>query len=63
MIPESYALMGKIGLMVLALIVISTLGTLLLKGFMRLAKEVLLITVGLIRLPFDMLIRFLREER
>jgi hypothetical protein len=62
MIPESYALMGKIGIMVLALIVVSTLGILLFKGFMHLAKEILLFVLGLIRLPFDMLLRYIRED-
>ncbi len=62
MIPEGYALMGKIGLAILAVIVLSTLGVLLFKGIAGLAKSVILFIIGLIRLPFDMLYRFLRDE-
>jgi len=63
MIPESYALMGKIGLAVLAIILLSTLGVLLFKGITSLAKSVILFIIGLIRLPFDMLLRFFRDDR
>jgi hypothetical protein len=63
MIPEGYALMGKIGVAVLAVVVLSTLGVLFFKMFAGLAKNVIIFIIGLIRLPLDMLYGFLRDER
>lgn len=61
MVPDSYALMGQLGFIVLAVIVIMTVGALLLKALWHVLISAVKFAVGLIRLPFDILLRIVQE--
>jgi hypothetical protein len=59
--PYSYALLGQLGLIVLAVIAFLSVGTLLLKASWHVLINVMKFAVGLIRLPFDILLRIFQE--
>jgi hypothetical protein len=59
--PYSYALLGQLGLIVLAVIAFLSVGTLLLRASWHVLINVLKFAVGLIRLPFDILLRIFQE--
>ena len=56
-----HALLGQLGLIVLAAIVLLSVGTLLLKATWHVLINVMKFAVGLIRLPFDILLRIFQE--
>ena len=61
MVPTSYALLGQLGLIVLAAIFVISVGTLLLKASWHVLINAMKLAVGLIRLPFGILLRIFQE--